>query len=186
MRKPGYPSQTHRFPDRPRAGRRQLTRSAPESPSRSSGSTEPVVIVPAAPRRPGALPVPGFPRRGNAPPAPALLLPALAARAPGARPSGPAARSLRPVRPPASQPPAPLFRALGTAGEAARPPRRGPAPPAGPDAGLKGAAPVPTRSTTCEPCRSLPRWSLSRGTLELRLGRSRQGHSVSRSKDCVD
>lgn len=127
-------------------GRRQLTRSAPESPSSSSGSTEPVVIVPAAPRRSGARPVPGFPRRGDAPPAPALLLPALAARAPGARPSGPAARSLRPVRPPASQPPAPLFRALGTAGEAARRPHRGPAPPARPDAGLKGAAPAPTRS----------------------------------------
>lgn len=50
------------------------------------------------------------------------------------------------MRPPASQPPAPLFRALGTAGEAERRPRRGPAPPAGPDAGLKGAAPAPTRS----------------------------------------
>ena len=126
----------------------QLTRSAPESESSTRSTPEPTVIFPAAPR-PGARPMPSarspFPAAApiaplRSPPPPLKRAQRLqpgcaAATAARLRERGqvrPAAGSLRRVRPPASQPPAPLFRAFGTAGEAARRPRRGPAPPPGP------------------------------------------------------
>jgi hypothetical protein len=142
---PGEPRRHRRRPALPRAserpgGRRQLTRSAPLSQSSTRSTPEPAVIFPAAPSpAPARCPAPGaplfpldrrrpHPRRPRAP-AP-LRRPRLPPRLREPGQVRRAARSLQPVRPPASQPPAPLFRALGTAGEAARRPRRGPAPPA--------------------------------------------------------
>lgn len=148
-------------------GRRQLTRSAPESASSSRSTPEPAGIFPGAPR-PGARPVPGARsprlvaaariaplrsrrRRRLRSSGPRAASPAAPPRSPpgsGSEAKSAGARSLGPVRPPASQPPAPLFCALETAGEAARPPRRGPARrPAPALAGLTRAlkAPRPPR-----------------------------------------
>lgn len=84
-----------------RGRRRQLTRSAPESESSRTSTPETAGIFPAAPRPAPVLPVPE-PQARSPPP----LLRGLHASSPAA------ARSLGPVSPPASQPPAPLFRAL--------------------------------------------------------------------------
>lgn len=103
---------------------------------------------------PRRAPAPALPEPGARSP---LLVTAAIAPLHGPRTSSPAAaRSSRPVRPPASQPPAPLFRALRTAGEAARSPRGGPARrPAPALAGLTRAlkAPRPLRRARTPPLR---------------------------------
>lgn len=101
-------------------------------------------------------------------------------RSAGSTPPAPRRALPRAVSPPASQPPAPLFRALRTAGEAARSPAEAPPAarrPAPALAGLTRAlkAPRPPRRALTPPlCQRWPRAGVS----GARVGRRGFGHNV--------